>query len=284
MARAIEDLGFDSRLGRRAPPLPLAGPGAARAVGGVGAAGRARRRDLPDRARAARRLHRVPQPGPPRQAGRHDRRDQRRPLHPRPRRRLERDGVPRVRLPVRPPDRPVRGGVHDHPRPAPRRARSTSTGTYYQARDCELLPRGPRPGGPPLMIGSNGRADAADHRAARRFVERLVRRHGQHAGRRRARCASRSTPPAATSGATPRRSSGRSRSWSGCPAGPAATMGDTSETMAVRAAPGHAGGRWPRSSAPTPARASATSSSSSTRSPAGRSRNSHRSSASSTAD
>jgi alkanesulfonate monooxygenase SsuD/methylene tetrahydromethanopterin reductase-like flavin-dependent oxidoreductase (luciferase family) len=29
-------------------------------------------------------------------------------------------------------------------------------GTYYQARDCELLPRGPRPKGPPLMIGSNG--------------------------------------------------------------------------------------------------------------------------------
>jgi alkanesulfonate monooxygenase SsuD/methylene tetrahydromethanopterin reductase-like flavin-dependent oxidoreductase (luciferase family) len=29
-------------------------------------------------------------------------------------------------------------------------------GTYYQARDCELLPRGPRATGPPLMIGSNG--------------------------------------------------------------------------------------------------------------------------------
>jgi probable F420-dependent oxidoreductase len=28
-------------------------------------------------------------------------------------------------------------------------------GRFYQARDCELLPR-PRPGGPPLMIGSNG--------------------------------------------------------------------------------------------------------------------------------
>ena len=28
-------------------------------------------------------------------------------------------------------------------------------GRWYQARDCELLPR-PRPGGPPLMIGSNG--------------------------------------------------------------------------------------------------------------------------------
>jgi alkanesulfonate monooxygenase SsuD/methylene tetrahydromethanopterin reductase-like flavin-dependent oxidoreductase (luciferase family) len=30
------------------------------------------------------------------------------------------------------------------------------TGTYYEARDCELLPRGPRAGGPPLMIGSSG--------------------------------------------------------------------------------------------------------------------------------
>ncbi|HET8785625.1 MAG TPA: LLM class flavin-dependent oxidoreductase [Candidatus Limnocylindrales bacterium] len=29
-------------------------------------------------------------------------------------------------------------------------------GRYYQARDCELIPRGPRPAGPPLMIGSNG--------------------------------------------------------------------------------------------------------------------------------
>jgi probable F420-dependent oxidoreductase len=28
-------------------------------------------------------------------------------------------------------------------------------GRYYHARDCELLPR-PRPGGPPLLIGSNG--------------------------------------------------------------------------------------------------------------------------------
>ena len=29
-------------------------------------------------------------------------------------------------------------------------------GTFYQARDCELLPSGARPGGPPLMIGSIG--------------------------------------------------------------------------------------------------------------------------------
>ncbi len=29
-------------------------------------------------------------------------------------------------------------------------------GDYYTARDCELRPRGPRPEGPPLMIGSRG--------------------------------------------------------------------------------------------------------------------------------
>jgi len=29
-------------------------------------------------------------------------------------------------------------------------------GTYYQARDCELLPRPSRPGGPPLLLGSSG--------------------------------------------------------------------------------------------------------------------------------
>ena len=29
-------------------------------------------------------------------------------------------------------------------------------GRFYQARDCELIPRGPTPGGPPLLIGSTG--------------------------------------------------------------------------------------------------------------------------------
>ena len=29
-------------------------------------------------------------------------------------------------------------------------------GRWYQVRDCELLPRGPRPAGPPVMIGSTG--------------------------------------------------------------------------------------------------------------------------------
>ncbi len=29
-------------------------------------------------------------------------------------------------------------------------------GHFYSARECELIPRGPRPGGPPLMVGSSG--------------------------------------------------------------------------------------------------------------------------------
>jgi len=29
-------------------------------------------------------------------------------------------------------------------------------GTYYSARDCELRPRGPRPGGPPILVGGSG--------------------------------------------------------------------------------------------------------------------------------
>jgi probable F420-dependent oxidoreductase len=29
-------------------------------------------------------------------------------------------------------------------------------GTYYQARDCELRPRGPRPAGPPILLGTTG--------------------------------------------------------------------------------------------------------------------------------
>jgi alkanesulfonate monooxygenase SsuD/methylene tetrahydromethanopterin reductase-like flavin-dependent oxidoreductase (luciferase family) len=29
-------------------------------------------------------------------------------------------------------------------------------GRHYEIRDCEILPRGPRPGGPPLLIGSSG--------------------------------------------------------------------------------------------------------------------------------
>jgi alkanesulfonate monooxygenase SsuD/methylene tetrahydromethanopterin reductase-like flavin-dependent oxidoreductase (luciferase family) len=37
-----------------------------------------------------------------------------------------------------------------------REGRCDFDGTYYQLRDCELLPRGPRQQGPPLMVGSEG--------------------------------------------------------------------------------------------------------------------------------
>jgi probable F420-dependent oxidoreductase len=38
-------------------------------------------------------------------------------------------------------------------------------GVYYQARDCELRPRGPRPEGPPILIGGSG--ERVLHLAAR---------------------------------------------------------------------------------------------------------------------
>ena len=151
-------------------------------------------------------------------------------------------------------------------------------GRYYQARDCELLPRGPRPGGPPLMIGSNG--------------ERMLRITAPHVDAWNSWYADTGNTPAGVARAPrqgrrgllarpvaiPRRSSGRSRSRSGCRAEPGRTMGDTRREAGRRAAPGRRRRRSPRSSGPTPARASATSSSSSTRSPARRSRDSHRSS------
>jgi probable F420-dependent oxidoreductase len=50
-----------------------------------------------------------------------------------------------------------------------RQGRVDFEGRYYQARDCELRPRGPRPQGPPILVGTTGRrmlgltARHADH-------------------------------------------------------------------------------------------------------------------------
>lgn len=41
-------------------------------------------------------------------------------------------------------------------RPLLKEGRVDFKGTYYQAADCEITPRGPRDGGPPLMVGSFG--------------------------------------------------------------------------------------------------------------------------------
>jgi alkanesulfonate monooxygenase SsuD/methylene tetrahydromethanopterin reductase-like flavin-dependent oxidoreductase (luciferase family) len=40
-------------------------------------------------------------------------------------------------------------------------------GTYYQARECELRPRGPRPEGPPILIGSSSTGERMLRLAAR---------------------------------------------------------------------------------------------------------------------
>jgi alkanesulfonate monooxygenase SsuD/methylene tetrahydromethanopterin reductase-like flavin-dependent oxidoreductase (luciferase family) len=40
--------------------------------------------------------------------------------------------------------------------PLLRKGRVDFEGQYYRARACELLPRGPRPGGPPILIGAQG--------------------------------------------------------------------------------------------------------------------------------
>jgi probable F420-dependent oxidoreductase len=37
-----------------------------------------------------------------------------------------------------------------------REGRIDHDGQYYQARDCELVPRGPRPHGPPILVGGSG--------------------------------------------------------------------------------------------------------------------------------
>lgn len=42
-------------------------------------------------------------------------------------------------------------------RPLLKEGRVDFKGRYYQARDCEIKPLGPRPGGPPLLVGSFGK-------------------------------------------------------------------------------------------------------------------------------
>lgn len=40
--------------------------------------------------------------------------------------------------------------------PLLRHGRVTFRGRYYSVEDCEIVPRGPRPDGPPLLIGATG--------------------------------------------------------------------------------------------------------------------------------
>ena len=155
MTRAIEDLGYDSvwlgeHLLYRWPDRPPRAP-----VGGLVDARRGRRQHEPDRVRAARRVHAFHNPAVlAKQASTIDEISGGRlilglgagwnetefrafgvPFDHRVDRFEEAFTIIRTLL---------RDGAIDF------------DGRFYQARDCELLPPGPRPGGPPLMIGSNG--------------------------------------------------------------------------------------------------------------------------------
>ncbi len=55
-------------------------------------------------------------------------------------------------------------------------------GKYHTARDCQLVPR-PRPGGPPLMVGSIGPRLLNETLATRRYVECLARLVWEHTRR-----------------------------------------------------------------------------------------------------
>ena len=82
-------------------------------------------------------------------------------------------------------------------------------GQYHEARECELQPRGPRPGGPPILIGSTGERMLA-----------LLAQYGdlwnayftptKNRPRAWRRSGTGSTRPAARRGATRRRSAARS--------------------------------------------------------------------------
>ena len=225
------------------------------------------------RVRAVRRVHELPQPGAARQAGGDDRRDQRRAVHPRPRRRLERDRVPGLRLPVRPPRGPLRGGVHDHPH-APWRGRhrfrrALLPGARLRAAAAQRPSRRPAP-----AHRLQRAADAADRAAARDAwntwyadigntpagIAPLRDGRGRGVPRRRTRSGG---------DRADRRRAGR-------PArrhGPAVGRRDPGRDPAADRRPGRHG-RW--RSARTPAKGSARSSWSSTRSPCRRSRRSRR--------
>ena len=220
--------------------------------------------------RSARGLHQLPQPGDAGSQGRRGRRDQRWAPDPGPRRGLERGRVPRLRVPVRPSGEPVRGGIHDHPRaPAPRRPRRPRRRASTRSATCHASRRRPAPGGPPLLVGSIGPADAGDHDAARRRVERVVRAVRQQRHRLPARCATASMRRAGRSGATPReveRTAGAAR---GAPRRGRASRGDRRRPQ-PRSDPRRRRNAVRRRSAPSPRPASATSSSCSTRSPSSR--------------
>ena len=215
-------------LARRAPPLSLAGPAGPRTVGGLDADGRPRRRDERVDDRAARGVHgfhnpallakqaatidEIPAGGSSSGSGRAGTRPS--------------SG--------RSASRTTSGSTGSRRRSrssgrCSRRARSTSTGASTRRATASCCPR-PRPGGPPLLIGSNG--------------PRMLRITMPHAQAWNTWYADTDNTPdgvaplrddrrrglRGTSGATRRRSGGPWRSTSACRAATGRTMGDTTTT------------------------------------------------------
>ena len=221
IARLAEDAGFDSIwVGDHLLYRYASGRGA-RAVGGLDDPRRARRGDRADHPGAARGGDGVPRAVHAREARLDGGRDLGRTAGPGHRRRLERDRVRRARRAVRPPDQPLRGGVHDRA--------DAAQGRCDRLRG-RVLPRPRRRAAAPA--GASRRPAAADrlerpphargHAPVRGRVERLVRGHPQLARRCRAAAnAHRRRRPGGRAATRPR-SSGRSPSWSSCRAAPGA--------------------------------------------------------------
>src|SRR5207249_6712490 len=121
-------------LGRRSPALSRRWTTGARAVGRVDPARRPRSVDLACAAWTARGSHGVSRAWTDRADGRVDRRDLRWPLRARTRRGLERNGISRLRFPVRPHRLTFRGAVRYRAAPPRRRARDARGRVSYRRR------------------------------------------------------------------------------------------------------------------------------------------------------
>ena len=115
----------------------------------------------------------------------------------------------------------------------------------------------PRPGGPPLLIGSNGPRMLRIDDAARRGLEHVVRRH-----RQRARLASRALRDDRRRrlrdvGRDPAEIERTVAVHVRLPGGTGRIQGDYAKAAAAPPLEGHARGRWRRACGPTRARASA---------------------------
>ena len=174
LAVAAEQSGFDSIwLGDH---LLYRGdePARARAVGGLDDAGRAGCGDRAGHAGTAGRVRGIPPTGGAGQDGGDDRRDQRRPLRPGRRRRLEPQRVRCLRHPVRSSRRPVRRGLLESSNRSSPAGVSRVHGEFVDVDDSRAAPAAAPTG--PADGGQQRPARARDHAAHRRHLEHVVQR------------------------------------------------------------------------------------------------------------